>query len=203
MEDRTGDLVRSAVRGDETALVTLLEDICVSLHVELEASIGSRYRGLVSADDVLQVTCLEAFLRIRSFEPRNNSSFAAWIRRISENNLKDAIRELEREKRPSPSRRVTTPAGEESYALLIEQLEGKATTVGRAVARKELRQVVDDALRKLPSDYERVLRLYELEGLSAPEVAERMNRSHGAIRMMLSRARECLGELLGNESKYL
>lgn len=203
MEDRTGDLVKNAVRGDQTALVTLLEDICVTLHAELEASIGSRYRSLVSADDVLQVTCLEAFLRIRSFEPRSNSSFAAWVRRISDNNLKDAIRELEREKRPSPGRRVTTPAGDESYVLLIEQLEGKATTVGRAVARGELRQVVDDALRKLPSDYERVLRLYELEGLSAPEVAERMNRSHGATRMMLSRARECLGELLGNESNYL
>jgi RNA polymerase sigma factor (sigma-70 family) len=62
---------------------------------------------------------------------------------------------------------------------------------------------VDEALRKLPADYEQVLRLYELDGLSAPEVGQRMGRSHGAVRMLLARARECLGHTLGSASRLI
>jgi RNA polymerase sigma-70 factor (ECF subfamily) len=202
LESAVNDLVERAVRGEEDALVALLEEVGMILHTELESGIGGRYQGMVSADDVLQVTYLEAFLRIRSFIPLGPQSFLAWLRRISQNNLRDAIRELEREKRPSPARRITAPPGDDSYVSLLDQYAGKATTVPRAAARSEIRQVVDDALKRLPHDYETVLRLYELEGLSAPETAERMNRSHGAVRMLLSRARECLGEILGSESKY-
>jgi RNA polymerase sigma-70 factor (ECF subfamily) len=126
----------------------------------------------------------------------------AWLRRISANNLSDAIRELERDKRPSPARRVSVPASEDSYAGLLDRLAGTTTTVTRAAGRGELKQLLDTTLKKLPPVYEQVLRLYELEELSGPEVAERMNRSHGAVRMLVARARECLAELLGSESHY-
>src|SRR5256885_1282570 len=100
MESSIESLVQRAVAGDEEALSTLLEELGLQLQAEIEQKIGAKYRGLVDAEDVIQVTCLEAFLRIRSFRPRDPDSFMAWLRRAAENNLQDAFRNLEREKRP-------------------------------------------------------------------------------------------------------
>ncbi|MBI1827672.1 MAG: sigma-70 family RNA polymerase sigma factor [Planctomycetes bacterium] len=202
MNESDQELLARAISGEEGALCVLLEQYGIQLHAELEIRIGAKYRGLVDADDIVQVTFLEAFLRIRSFVPREPGSFASWLRRISDNNLRDAIRELEREKRPPPKNRVTAVSDDESYAEFFDHIAGTATTISRAAGRNELKGLIDTAMRKLPRDYEQVLRLYELEGLSAPEVSERMGRSHGAVRMLLARARDCLGELLGSESKF-
>jgi RNA polymerase sigma-70 factor, ECF subfamily len=195
-------LLDRAILGDEESLAVLLECAGVRLRSEIQARIGITYRGVVEADDVLQVTFLEAFLRIRSFAPGNSVSFVSWLKRIADNNLRDAIRAVDREKRPSPTRRVRVAAGDDSYFSLLESLAGSATTVSQAANRNEIRQAIDEALRKLPKDYEQVLRLYELQGLSACEVAVQMGRSHGAVRMLLARARDCLGEIIGSESQY-
>jgi RNA polymerase sigma-70 factor (ECF subfamily) len=189
-------LVQCAVAGDDDALSRLLEDAGVALRSELASEIGPRYRSLVDADDVLQVTCLEAFLRIRSFDSARAESFFAWLRQIAMNNLRDAIRELEREKRPPPQRRMEMPVSDQSYVELAERFAVTTTTPSRICRGQELRESVDAALRALPPDYEQVLRLYELEGLSGEEVAERMGRRPGAVRMLLARARARLGELL-------
>ena len=61
---------------------------------------------------------------------------------------------------------------------------------------------VTSFLLAVADDYEQALRLFELEGLSGEEVAERMGRSHGAVRMMLARARERLAEVLGSDSRF-
>ncbi len=203
MDESDDQLLARAIGGDEAALSELLEHVGIQLHAELQARIGAPYRGLIAAEDVLQVTFLEAFLRIRSFVPAAPGSFLSWLRRISDNNLRDAIRLLDREKRPSPLRRAAPGPADDSYTMLLDGIPGADTTVSRAAGRAELKSIIDDALRKLPPDYEQVLRLYELGGLSAPEVADRMGRSHGAVRMLLARARECLGEVLGSQSRYL
>jgi RNA polymerase sigma-70 factor (ECF subfamily) len=199
----TEELVENAVAGDRAALARLLEASGLELSRGLESCIGPQYRSLIEVDDILQVTFLEAFLRIRSFTPGKPGSFVAWLRRIAKNNLRDAIRGIEADKRPPPARRLLDPSSEESHVAFLERIPGTATTVSRAAARSELKQMVDEALRRLPCDYERVLRLYEMEGRSGPEVAALMGRSHSAVRMLLARARECLAEVLGAASRVL
>lgn len=198
-----GQLIQRAVGGDEEALSLLLEEHGECLHAEIERSIAPQYRGLFDADDILQVTYLEAFLRVRAFVPAGPNSFPAWLRRIAENNLRDAIRELEREKRPPPARRASMPVRDESYAALVERLAATTTTASRLCAREELRSGVERALQQLPADYAQALRLYELEGLSGQEVSERMGRSHGAVRMLLARARERLAEVIAADTHFV
>ncbi|MBL8877711.1 MAG: sigma-70 family RNA polymerase sigma factor [Phycisphaerales bacterium] len=189
-------ILESAIAGDRGALASLLEEAGLKLHAELATRIHPRFRAEFDVDDILQVTFTEAFLRIREFEPAHDGAFHAWLRHIAENNLRDAIKHLERDKRPPAGRRLTEPVGEDSYAPLVERLAITTTTASRALVRSELISCVDEALSRLPEDYETALRLYEIEGFSGEEVAERMNRSHGAVRMLLSRARECLADLL-------
>lgn len=171
------------------------------LRAHLSQAIDSRWQSMLDVDDVLQVTCLEAFLRIRQFEPRGNGAFQAWLLRIAENNLRDAVKELGRQKRPQPAAQVHRCGAGESWLTLVEGLAEASTTPSRDVARSERYEVLNTALRRMPPDYEHVVRLYDLEGRPVREVAAALGRSEGAVYMLRSRAHDCLRELLGTASR--
>ncbi len=199
MAESDDPLLSSAIDGDEDALSVLLERH--GPQVRRGLSVSPKWQSIVDADDVMQVTYLEAFLRIREFKPSGPGSFERWLRRIADNNLRDAIKEQECDKRPPAGQRVDAVEAT-TYVDLVERLSGSGPTPSRAVAAREIVQCVDRALVELPEDYGRVLRLFELEGRSGPEVAEQMGRSHGAIKMLLARARERLTEQLGSGTRF-
>lgn len=202
MDDTQDALLARAIRGDRTALTELLGREGLEIHSYIERRIPALHRMHFDADDVMQVTCMEAFMHIAEFVPRGPGSFAAWLRRLADNNLADAVRELERDKRPPPGKRVGVATSHDSYVALVERISATTTTASRLLGRDETRAAVHAALAQLPADYAEAVRLYDLEELSGPEVAERMGRSHGAIRMLLARAHERLANVLGRESRF-
>ena len=196
------ELIKRAVSGEAEALSVLLERHGPPAAASLE--IARKWRSMVAPDDVMQVTYLEAFLRISDFVPSGagwGPSFAAWLRRIAENNLRDAIKELGRDKRPPVDKRVQN-ASDQSYADLVQNLAGPGGTPSGEAAVREAVGFVERALERLPPDYERVIRLYELDGRSIREVGEAIGRSEGAVKMLLSRARDHLREALGSRSRF-
>lgn len=200
-------LVRSASEGDEGALSALLRHSGPGLRAHLASRIGPVWRSSLDEDDVLQVTYLEAFLRVRSFRPPEGpgaaDAFFAWLRRVADNNLTDAIRGLESAKRPNPKNRVTGGGTmEESFVALVEVLGATSTTPSRVAARDEAGALMRQTMEGLPPDYERVISLYDLQGKSPAEVAREMGRSQGAVFMLRARAHDKLKELLGSESRF-
>ncbi|MGD9691349.1 MAG: RNA polymerase sigma factor [Phycisphaerales bacterium] len=199
-------LVRAASEGDDSALMTLLRHAGPGLRMHLASRIGSVWRSVLDEDDVLQVTFLEAFLRMRSFRPPEGpgaaDAFFGWLRRIAENNLTDAIRGLESAKRPDPRRRMTGGTLEESFVALVEVLGATSTTPSRVAARDEAGELMRETLEQLPPDYGRVITLYDLQGKSVSEVAKEMCRTEGAVFMLRARAHDRLKDLLGSESRF-
>ncbi len=196
------ELTTAAVSGDVEALTQLLHHHDPDLRGWLRGRIGVRYRSILDAEDVLQVTYVEAYLRIGQFEPRGSGSFKAWLRRIAANNIADAIKTLNRQKRPSPARRVGDAVTDESYVTLLASLPGHGTSPTSGAARSEASDLIEKALRKLPPDYEKVIRLCDLEGRPADDVADQMERSRGAIHMLKARAHDRLAELLGGSTNF-
>lgn len=194
-------LVGRAVRGDADALSTLLAHF--GPRVESTLRVGRNWRPLLDAGDVMQITYLEAFLEIGRFLPDNAEAFEAWLRRIAENNLRDAIRGLKRQKQPPPARRIQPPlAGDDSFAGLYDALVATDSTPSRAVAQTDVVRLVEAALARLPEDYARAVRLYDLEGRPIAEIAAEMKRSPGAVHMLRARAHERLGELLASAATW-
>ncbi len=202
MADSGDELLSRAVSGDQGALTALLEQCGPRVRGRLEGKIAAQWRSALDVDDVMQVTYLEAFLHIERFEPSGMGSFVAWLTRIAENNLRDAVKELGRAKRPQPKNRVRAPVGDDSYVALCELLGATSTTPSRHAARGEVRRVLESALGELPEDYAKVIRLYDLEGRSAAEVAGAMGRSTGAVYMLRARALDRLRDGLGPESAF-
>lgn len=192
--------IRAAVAGDADAMTELLAQHGPA--VERSLSIAREWRSVLEAADVMQVTYLEAFMEVRRYDPDRAPPFRAWLQRIAENNLRDAIRGLQRLKRPQPSKRIAhvVPAGADSTFSLYGQLGVTTTTPSRYATHQERVTHLNAALEALPEDYGQVVRLYDLQGLPIAEVAQQMNRSSGAVHMLRARAHDRLRELLMGQS---
>jgi len=194
--------MEAAAGGDAAALRTLLQRYGPRVGGEIESQIGARWQSLLDAEGVMQVTYLEAFLQAGQLEGRDSGAFTGWLRRIANNTLRDAIRELSRAKRPESGQRLSPPVGEDSYVALVELLGHTTTTPSRHAAQAELGQTVNRTLDRLPPDYQTVIRLYDLEGQPIQQVADTMQRSPGAVHMMRARAHDQLRTLLGAEASF-
>lgn len=203
-----------AVAGDTQALSVLLRRH--GPRVQEQLRIGPQWRSMIGAEDVMQITYLEAFIQIGRFDANRNPpvTFEGWLRRIAENNLRDAIRGLSRQKHPQPANRVDVAgrggrggrggghSGGDSFVGLLETLGATSATPSRAAAHDEVQAMIEAAIVRLPADYAKVVRLYDLEGGSIAEVAAALQRSAGAVHMLRARAHDALRGILGRESIF-
>jgi RNA polymerase sigma-70 factor, ECF subfamily len=127
------------------------------------------------ADDLVQETWLTAVRRIRSFDPEQ-ASFAAWVRGIAANVVRNYLR----------SRRRLKPA---------VSLDGNETTpVKDERADKER---IAGALAALSDRHEEVLRAKYLEQRSVADIAAEWGETAKAVESVLTRAREAFREAYG------
>ncbi len=195
-------LLSEATTGSGEALAELLERLGPRVRAEIDGDISSRWQSLLSVDDVMQQTYLDAFLIIRQFRSRDPGSLRGWLAIRAKRNLTDAIRMLEADKRGGGHRRVEALASEDSMVALFD-LIGASTTPSRFAARSEGCAALKEAVNRLPAIYRQVVTMYDLEGMNAQEVSGKISRSVGAVHMLRARAHDQLAELLGAPSKYL
>lgn len=202
MADPDEQVIRQAVQGDDQALTALLERHGARVRRWLAGNISKRWQSLISEDDVMQQTYVDAFRDIRRFVGRGQDSFACWLETLAQRNLYDAVRMLEAEKRGGARRRVEPRSMEESVVALCEVLGGSVTTPSRKAAGAEAQFDLMSAIKSLPEAYRQVIEMYDLEAREIEEVAAELKRSCGAVYMLRARAHRLLGEMMGSASKY-
>ena len=183
-------------------LSEILKEHSAELRRRLAGKIPRRWRSALSVDDVMQQTYTDAFLNIDRFVPRGERAFAAWLFRIADRRLIDALRMLEADKRGTDHRRVQPKIHEDSILALYEMLGAAGTTPSQHAARNETRGLLDRAIQQLPEVYRQAVQMYDLDGQPIDEVAQLLGRSPGAVHMVRARAHERLRELMGSDSKY-
>lgn len=196
------NLLDKAAEGDTAALRILLERHGSEVRGRIAGRIDNRWQSSVDDDDIMQVTYIEAFLHIDQLVARDTASFVAWLTRIAENALRDAIRGLSRQKRPDPLRRVEPPISADSYITLLDCLGVTTTTPSRELGRKDALQALNSAIQHLPDDYQTAVRMYDLEGREIADVAATMGRSVGAVHMLRARAHDRLRQSLSSSQFF-
>ena len=151
--------------------------------------IDSRFQGKFSESDAVQQTLLEAWRCWDRFRGDNETARRAWLRQILAHQLARLARHYGGTLKRDAAREVSL---ENTLAQSAARLEGllavdQATPSG-AVERHEEQLRLATALERLPSDYRDVIVLRHLEDLSHEEIAARMGRSAGAVRMLWLRA---------------
>jgi RNA polymerase sigma-70 factor, ECF subfamily len=196
-----GVLENRAAAGDRDALAELLQRVGPKLRETIQQEIGSRFQSLLDADDVLQVSFLECFLRIGRFEYRGPDSFERWLAQISRHNLLDAIRSLERASQIPTEKRISVHNEMDSSFALLELLGSSTGTPSRQAMDAETHLRLRAVVAQLPRDYEQVVSLYDLQGGTVEETAKAMGRTPGAIYMLRARALDYLRDSLGSPSQ--
>ncbi len=141
------------------------------------------------AEDALQDTFLKAYHHLPAFE--NRSSLSTWLYRIAVNEALMRIRKHE-------PLQVSIDEPTETEADTIEPME---LADWRALPEEELlttemRQVLDQAIERLPLTLRTVFILRDIQHLTVRETAEALNLTENTVKTRLLRARLRLRELL-------
>jgi RNA polymerase sigma-70 factor (ECF subfamily) len=129
------------------------------------------------AEDLVQETYVKALKGFRSFQPGTN--FRAWIYQILRNTF------------------LTSRTGLKSTAAVPLESESEQTpavtdTPETILLQRSDRQLVQEALARLPVPYREVLLLCEFEEMSYQEISATLAIPMGTVMSRLSRARRAL-----------
>jgi RNA polymerase sigma-70 factor (ECF subfamily) len=176
-------------RGDAAAQGKVLERYRPWLHLLARLEIGGRFHGKFDASDVVQQTLLEACRDLPQFRGGTEAELHAWLRQVLAHVLGHEFRRYTGTQKRDAAREVSLEQSlARSSQRLGELLAGSDASPSQQAERHEQEVVLAEVLGRLPDDYREVIVLRNLEGLSHEEVAKRMDRGVGAVRMLWVRA---------------
>jgi RNA polymerase sigma-70 factor (ECF subfamily) len=151
--------------------------------------LDGRLQAKFDPSDVVQQTLLEAHRDLPRFRGRTAAELAAWLRGILAHVLAHEVRKYGGTQRRDLGREVSLEAAlAASSSRLGAALTAPGPSPSGLAGQHEMELLLADALARLPDDYREVILLRNIEGLSHEEVAERMDRGVGAVRMLWVRA---------------
>ena len=170
------DLIAAHAAGDPTAFAEL-----VRRHRDRMWAVALRtLRDPDEAADALQDAFISAFRAAASF--RAESQVTTWLHRIVVNACLDRVRR--RQARP------TVP--------LPEAGPGEPVADGDAMADRETRLVVGEALAALPEEQRVPIVLVDVEGYSVADTAKLLGIAEGTVKSRCARGRAKLAKSLGH-----
>jgi len=173
-------LLRAARDGDRSALSALLER-----HQQRVFGFGMRMCGdAEDAQDVAQETLLSLVRSLPSF--RGEARISTWLYTVARS---FCIKKRRRTKDAPAQHEPLDQAAQEQAAV-------PAPSPEQALLGREARDAVAAALDQLEPEMRETVILRDIEGLTAPEVAQVTGASVPAVKSRLHRARQALRERL-------
>lgn len=186
------DLIARALTGDVRAFETL-----VKTHSNHVYGYACRMVGPDAAEDVVQEVFLRVYRSLHTF--RSEAEFKTWLYRITTNVCLDHLRRVRRQ----GSRFVSlegAPNGAEDMALAWGVPDGQrdlgAMDPAVRAERRELAELLQQALGRLSDKHRAVLVLHDMYGFRYEEIKDILRCSLGTVKSRLFYARRALREEL-------
>ena len=190
-------LIRDARQNAPGALDQLLVSYRNYLRLLARTGIDQSLQGKADPSDLVQETLLKAHQHFEQFRGQTEAELTAWLRQILARNLTDLVRRF----RIADARQVARERSLDemltnSSAALNTFLAGQGNSPSQSAERREMSVVLADALADLSADSREVIFLRSIEERDWDEVAEKMGRSQGAVRLLWARALKRLRPLI-------
>jgi RNA polymerase sigma-70 factor (ECF subfamily) len=185
-------LFELAKSGDRDAQGRLLEHFRPRLCELARGKIEGRLRARIDESDLAQQSCISALRNFHQFEGTDLDAFAAWLRRIHEQNVRDVIRDHTIYDKRAVSR-------ETDYPQAVQAARIEPASPSHEAVQGERAARIAEALETLPESQREAVRLRHLEGCSLAEIARRLDRSEAATAGLLKRGLAKLREKLKDE----
>jgi len=159
------------------------------LRLMARLQLDGRWDRKFDASDILQQTLLEAWKGESAFEGNTSAERIAWLRVILGRVIGHEVRKYDGTQMRDPTRELALQHSiDQSSILLDNMLVANVDTPSVAADKREQQTIIADALEALPEDYREVIVMRNLRGMSHAEIAEKMQRSEPAVRMLWLRA---------------
>ena len=160
-----------------------------------------RFRSKLGASDIVQQTLLKATQNWGQYRGRSDEELAGWLRRILNNTLVDAVRELEGAKRDVALECSLDATLGQSSARLEALLQAGPSSPSDQVMRHEQLLQLATAMSELPEDQRLALEMHYLQGSTIEEVAEQMSRTERSVAGLVRRGLQKLRLLLAEKEE--
>lgn len=196
------DLLQQAKSGDNAILGQLLERYQNYLKLLARIEVGRRLQGKLDASDIVQETFLDAHRQFSKFRGTAEPQFVQWLRLILAGTLANVVRRyFGTQARDLGLEQQLAADLDQSTCALGQILIDPHSSPSQLAIRGEQSLRVTAALSRLSADYQNVLILRHLEGLTFPQIGERMGRSVDSVEKLwlrgLTRLRQ---EFTGEQS---
>jgi len=182
--------------GDREALGEWLSVRRPTLLAYIERRLGAALRRKIEPDDLLQEVHSDAIRSYAEIDFTKRDAFG-WLCQIAERRIVDAHRRFFGSQKRSAGRELALDAGADSQGGgIVDLLIASMTTASQAFSRDQKQIRLLAALESLPEESRTALRMRYLEGLPSKDIAQRLGKSDGSIRVMLTRSLAKLQELL-------
>jgi RNA polymerase sigma-70 factor (ECF subfamily) len=200
MTDEHEQLAERVKARDVAALAEYLDAKRKPLSAYIERELGSSLRRKVEVDDIVQEVSIEAVRSLGDMNLAERDVFS-WLCQIAQHRVIDAHRRFfGAQKRDARRELPLGNSGDTQHAGIIDLLVVSMTTPTQALSRDQKEVHLLTALGKLSDEQREALRLRYIEGLPSKEIASRLGKTDGAIRVMLTRSLGQLQKLLGPEN---
>jgi len=166
-------LIQRFIEGDESTFKTLVQRHKDKIRNIIYLTLNSSD----AVDDIAQDVLITIYKHLKSF--RFESQFSTWLYRITVNKCKDHLRKVR-------IRSIFGPMNDgDEEPVYIPSTE-----------HKDISEIVNKAISKLPEKLRLPLLLKDIEGLSYQEIADAVGCEIGTVKSRIFRAREGLREFL-------
>ena len=192
-------LLDQARRGETEPRGQLLQLYRNYLTILATTQLGQRLRRRMNPSDLVQEAMLAAHCDFASFRGSSERELLAWLRQILINCLHHAIETHLKAKMRDVRREISVEqasvALDRSAVSFPMVFADRGPSPSAPLRQRERAVALADQLAKLGPLYRDVIVLRNLQGLPFEEVARRMDRKPGTVRMLWLRAMEKLKQV--------
>lgn len=178
---KQAELIRGLRAGEESAFRQFFQDYGDKIY-----RLSMRYtRRPEDAEELVQEVLLTVFRKIHQFQGR--SSLSTWVYAVTSNT---ALTFLRKKKNRPATYLEDTSLNEGNLSQVFRNGHQEwPEEIRDPVIRREINEVIEAAVEKLPDDYKRIYILKEFEKLPLKDIAAIFSLTVGAVKTRLHRAR--------------
>ncbi|MFO0807379.1 MAG: sigma-70 family RNA polymerase sigma factor [Gemmataceae bacterium] len=177
------------------ALTELLQSKQRQLLTYIDRRLGDGLRRKLEPLDIFQETAIAALNAWPTLDLAGRDPFG-WLCQIAEQRIVDAARRFGARKRSTDREVSLNHKAADASRELIDMLSASLTSASQVVARDERQAKLQDAVAQLPEESRDILRWRYVDGLPTKDIAAKIGKSDGAVRVLLTRTVHKLQQLL-------
>jgi len=201
MSEISEELLQRVRGGEPNAVAELAEARRPQLLVYVARQLGYALRAKVEPDDIVQDAVIRAVRHPHLFASPDRDPFGVLCH-LAQESIVDAHRRFIDAQKRDAGREVplqASPGSTDGGGGLLGLLVASITTPSRAFSRDEKEIRMWEALGTLPEEQRDALRLRYVDGLPTKDIAVKLRKTDGAVRVMLTRSLDKLQQLLGEK----